>query len=123
MLLVLSVIVVTTGIVLAWFLYMSSPVRPEAIGRPRTAVHRLLHNAYYADRIYDWLFVLPFYRLSGFCARVFDLRVIDGLVNGIGQAVVAWAAGARRLQTGYVVNYALTMLAGAVVVVAVLLAR
>jgi len=123
MLLVLSVIVVTAGIVLAWFLYMSTPVRAEAIGRPRTVLHRLLLNAYYVDRLYDHVVVFPFYRLSGFLARVFDLRLIDGLVNLLGRAVVAWAAGIRRLQTGYVVNYALTMLAGAVVVVAVLLAR
>ena len=49
--------------------------------------------------------------------------MIDGIVNGVGRAVAAWGAGLRRLQTGYVVNYALTMLAGAVVVVAFLLVR
>jgi NADH-quinone oxidoreductase subunit L len=123
MLLVLSVVVVTAGIVLAWFLYMSAPVRPEVIGRPRTPIHRLLLNAYYVDLAYDRLLVGPFYRLAGFFGGVFDLRVVDGLVNGIGRAVVAWAEGARRVQTGYVVNYALTMLAGAVIVVAALLVR
>jgi NADH-quinone oxidoreductase subunit L len=49
--------------------------------------------------------------------------VIDGVVNGLGRAVLAWASALRRVQTGYVVNYALTMLAGAVVVVAFLLVR
>jgi hypothetical protein len=44
-------------------------------------------------------------------------------VNGTGRAVVAWAASLRRLQTGYVVNYALTMLAGAVAVAAFLSTR
>jgi hypothetical protein len=44
-------------------------------------------------------------------------------VNGLGRAVVAWAQSLRRLQTGYVVNYALTMLAGAVAIVGFLLAR
>jgi NADH-quinone oxidoreductase subunit L len=56
-------------------------------------------------------------------ARAFDLGVIDGAVNGIGRAVVALAARGRRLQTGYVVNYALTMLVGAVVVLGFLLTR
>jgi hypothetical protein len=37
--------------------------------------------------------------------------------------VVAAGAVLRRVQTGYAVNYALTMLAGAVVLVAFLLAR
>ncbi len=123
MLVILSVVVVAAGVTLAWFVYMSTPVRVEAVGRPRTALHALLLNAYYVDRIYDAAVVRPLLTLSGFLARAFDLGVIDGLVNGVGRAVVAWAAVLRRLQTGYVVNYALTMLAGAVVVLAFLLSR
>jgi NADH-quinone oxidoreductase subunit L len=123
MLLILSVVVVAAGITLAWFVYMSAPVRAGAVGRPRTPLHALLLNAYYVDRIYDAAVVRPLLALSGFLARAFDLGVIDGLVNGLGRAVVAWAAALRRLQTGYVVNYALTMLAGAVVVLAFLLSR
>src|SRR5438132_699648 len=122
-LLILSVVVVAAGITLAWFMYVSSPVRAETIGRPRTPLHALLLNAYYVDRLYDWIFVRPFFRLSTVLARAFDLGVIDRAVNGLGGAVVAWAAATRRLQTGYVVNYALTMLAGAVLVVAFLLSR
>jgi NADH-quinone oxidoreductase subunit L len=67
--------------------------------------------------------VQPLFALWRFCAGLIDQRVIDGAVNLIGRAVIGWAAGFRRLQTGYVMNYALTMLAGAVVVVAFLLAR
>ena len=123
MLLILSVIVVAAGITLAWFLYMSSPVRAETIGLPKTPVHRLLLNAYYVDALYDRVIVRPLFALSGFLAGIVDLRVIDGLVNAVGRAVVASAGGLRRLQTGYVVNYALTMLAGAVIIVGFLLAR
>jgi len=123
MLVILSVVVVAAGVTLAWFMYMSTPVRAEAVGRPRTPLHALLLNAYYVDRIYDAAVVRPLLTLSGFLARAFDLGVIDGLVNGVGRAVVAWAAALRRLQTGYVVNYALTMLAGAVLVLAFLLSR
>jgi NADH-quinone oxidoreductase subunit L len=123
MLLVLSVVVVAAGITLAWFLYMSTPVRAEAIGRPRTVAHRLLLQAYFVDALYDRVIVRPLQALAEFLARVFDLQVIDGLVNGLGRTVLASAAAIRRLQTGYVVNYALTMLAGAVVIAGFLLAR
>ena len=65
----------------------------------------------------------PLYASSVYLASVFDLRVVDGIVNGLGR-VIAWgAAGLRQLQTGYVVNYALTMLAGAVIFVAYFLVR
>lgn len=123
MLLVLSVIVVLAGVLLAWFVYGAGPVRAEEIGRPRNVVHRLLLNAWYVDALYDRTIVRPLLALSEFLARLFDTRVIDGAVNGVGRAVAAWAQSLRRLQTGYVVNYALTMLAGAVAIVGFLLAR
>src|SRR5438445_3805930 len=80
-------------------------------------------TAYCVDLIYDRLIVRPLFVLSVFLAYRVDLGIIDGLVNAVGRAVVAWAAGFRRLQTGYVVNYALTMLVGAVLLVGFLLIR
>ena len=56
-------------------------------------------------------------------SAMLDLGIIDALVNLTGRAVVGWAAAFRQLQTGYVVNYALTMLIGAVLVVGFLLTR
>ena len=123
LILVLAVLVFAAGFALAWFMYMAGPIRPAEIGQPKTAVHALLLNAYYVDALYDRVIVRPLLALSVFLARVFDLRVIDGLVNALGRTVVAWAARMRRLQTGYTVNYALTMLAGAVAIVAFLLSR
>jgi len=123
MLLVLSVIVVFAGILLAWFLYGAGPVRADELGRPRTVLHRVLLNAWYVDWLYDRVVVRPLFVLSEFFAQLFDTRVVDGAVNGLGRVVVAWAQSLRRLQTGYVVNYALTMLAGAVAIVGFLLAR
>jgi NADH-quinone oxidoreductase subunit L len=119
----LSVVVVAVGFVLALQRYRATPVKAEQIGRPRTPVHALLLNAWYVDRLYDALFVRPLHALSERLARGFDLGVIDGAVNGVGRAVAACGAGLRRLQTGFAVNYALTMLAGAVVFVAFLLVR
>ena len=119
----LSVVVVVAGFALALQRYKLTPVRAERVGEPRTALRALLLNAYYVDAVYDRAIVRPLLALSVGLARVFDLGVIDGIVNGVGRAVMAGGAGLRRLQTGYVVNYALTMLAGAVVLVAFLLVR
>jgi NADH-quinone oxidoreductase subunit L len=122
-LLLLSAVIAIAGVALAWYVYGRSPVRPASIGAPRNPVHKLLLEKYYVDGIYDFLFVRPIYRLSLWLAGVFDPRVIDGLVNGTATATLAWARGLRRVQTGYVMNYALGILLGAVAVVAYLLAR
>jgi len=123
MLALVSVVVVGAGIILAWVLYVARPVRPEMIGHPRTPLHALLLNAYYVDALYDRVIVRPLFALSTFLARRVDLGVIDGAVNGIGRAVVAWARNLRYLETGYVVNYALTMIVGAVALIGFLLTR
>jgi len=123
MLLVLSVIVVLAGIGMAWFMYIASPPRADIIGQPTSALKRLLLNAWYVDWLYDRAIVRPLFALSEFLARVFDLGVVDGAVNGLGRGVAWGAAGLRQLQTGYVVNYALTMLAGAVIFIVYFLSR
>jgi NADH-quinone oxidoreductase subunit L len=110
-------------------------------------IFKVLNHKYWIDELYGVLFVRPFIRLSHFLAWVIDWRfwhdwfhervirdtflkitdflanpidklVIDGAVNGTGR-LVAWASGGlRKLQTGYVRNYALVLLAGVVLVVA-----
>jgi NADH-quinone oxidoreductase subunit L len=123
LLLLSAVTAFVAGVVVAWFMYMASGVRADEIGKARTPIHALLLNAYYIDTLYDRGIVRPLLAFSRFLANVFDLKLIDGLVNSLGRTVVACAAGLRRLQTGYTVNYALTMLVGAVAIVAYLLSR
>jgi NADH-quinone oxidoreductase subunit L len=122
-LLVLSALVAIAGVALAWMVYGRTPVRAASIGVARNPVHKLLIEKYYVDEIYDALFVRPIYHLSLWLARVFDPGLIDGIVNGVATLVVGWARGLRRVQTGFVMNYALGILLGAVAVVAYLLAR
>ncbi len=122
-LLLLSALVAVGGVLLAWVMYGLRPVRGEAIGVAKNPVHALLLRKYYVDELYDALFVRPLIALSRWCARAFDLGVIDGIVNGVARLVVAWAAGLRRVQTGFVMNYALGILIGAVAVIAFFLVR
>jgi NADH-quinone oxidoreductase subunit L len=122
-LILVSIVVAVAGVFLAWVVYGRRPVRAEEIGVPRGALHALLLNKYYVDEIYDTLFVQPSYRLYLWCARVFDLGFIDGVVNGVGRLVVGWALALRRVQTGFTMNYALGMLLGAIAVVAFLYTR
>jgi len=122
-LLIVSAAVAVGGALLAWFMYGLRPVRGEAIGVARNPIHALLLRKYYVDELYDALFVRPIFRLSEWCARAFDLGVIDGIVNGIGRLVAGGGERLRRIQTGFVMNYALGILVGAVAVIAYLLAR
>jgi NADH-quinone oxidoreductase subunit L len=122
-LIVLAVVVSVAGLALAAFMYWSSSERAAHIGRADSPWLRLLLHAYYVDALYDRLFVRPYFALSEFLARVFDVRGIDGLVHLVARTTVAGAGWLRRLQTGYTVSYGLTMLVGAVLLLGYLLAR
>jgi NADH-quinone oxidoreductase subunit L len=112
-----SVLAALAGIAVAWHMYARGRVDWARIGVPQSALHRVLLHKYYVDELYDRLFVRPTGRLARWCAEAFDLGVIDGAVNGVGGLVARSAAGLRRMQTGFVVNYALTMLIGVVALV------
>ena len=47
-----------------------------------------------------------------------DENVIDGVVRGVGTTMLGSARGLRKLQTGYVRNYALLILIGALAILA-----
>jgi NADH-quinone oxidoreductase subunit L len=54
--------------------------------------------------------------LSSFLASAVDLKIIDDLANNLGRAIQGLGARLRRTQTGLVRNYALVVLAGAILI-------
>lgn len=111
-----------------------------------------MHNKWWVDELYGFLIIRPYVALAGFLAEVvdwqfwhdwfhdsvlgrafrggtrwlnegFDMPVIDGIVNGVGKATQAAASKLRVLQTGYVRNYALSVVVGVVLVLTYFLIR
>jgi NADH-quinone oxidoreductase subunit L len=113
-LMTVSVVASLAGLAVAWQLYVRGRAEIAKIGVPQNGLHRLLLNKYYVDELYDRMFVRPLFALSRWCAEAVDTRVIDGVVNGIAAVIARAAAGLRRYQTGFVMNYALSMLVGVV---------
>jgi NADH-quinone oxidoreductase subunit L len=113
-LMVVSVVASLAGLTVAWQLYVRGRADLAKIGVPQSGLHRVLLNKYYVDELYDHLFVRPLFALSRWCAETFDAGVIDGAVNGVATVVGRAAGQLRRLQTGFVMNYALSMLVGVV---------
>ncbi len=120
-LMAVSVLAALGGIAVAWQMYPRGRADLAKIGQPQNAVHRVLLHKYYVDELYDVLFVRPIGRMARWCAQAFDLGVIDGAVNGVAELVLRAAGQLRRVQTGFVMNYALTMLIGVVALLGILL--
>jgi NADH-quinone oxidoreductase subunit L len=102
-------------------MYLGQGADLARVGVPRSGLHRLLLAKYYVDELYDAALVRPLLGLFRWCAETFDLGVIDGAVNGVAAFFGRWALGLRRYQTGFVMNYALSMLAGVIALLGFLL--
>jgi NADH-quinone oxidoreductase subunit L len=80
-------------------------------------------RAWFVDTAYDTFIARPSTALANFSATVFDNQIIDGAVNGTATLVRDSGDRLRRLQTGYVRNYALAIATGAALVLAYLASR
>jgi NADH-quinone oxidoreductase subunit L len=104
------------GIAIGWLMYVRGRPDPAAVTRSAGPIYRLLVNKWYVDELYDHRFVDAMRGLFG-ALWAFDVHVIDGIANGIGRLAAFGGGGARRLQTGIVGNYALTIVVGLFVII------
>jgi NADH-quinone oxidoreductase subunit L len=119
-----SVAAALAGIGLASFIYLGRPRVADALAERWNGLYRLLLGKYFVDEIYDALFVQPIKRVSTvFLWRGVDAGLVDGTVNSVGFAVRGLSAVLRRLQTGSVRAYAMSLLAGVVAIVGYFLWR
>ncbi len=84
-----------------------------------SGVYKMLYNKYYFDELYDALLVRPSRALGNMLWR-FDAQVVDGIVNGTARTTAGTGGGLRRLQSGFVGNYALSIGVGVVALIAYL---
>lgn len=117
-LMVASVGAALIGIWVSYRFYIKDPGLPLRLAGKFRHTYTILLNKYYVDEVYDALFVNPLKLGSLFLWEGFDVKVVDGAVNGVAY-LVDWGSGLlRRVQTGFVFNYVLAILAGAVAIIA-----
>jgi NADH-quinone oxidoreductase subunit L len=119
-------------------------VRPRRLAERFSFAYKLLLNKYWVDEIYDATVVAGTVGLarllwegdarvvdgavngtrhatvgSSFLSGIFDLRVVDGLVNLIGTAYDVASRQFRRLQVGFTQGYAMVMVFGAAILLGI----
>ncbi len=115
---ILTILVVLIGAGLGWALFRNGTSLEE---QPAGPVVTAARNNLYGDAVNEAVFEMPGRFLTR--ALVFlDNRGVDGLVNGLAAAVGGSSGRLRRTQTGFVRSYALSILGGALIVVAAMLA-
>ncbi len=117
-----SSLVAVGGIGLAWLMYVRQPDLPGRLADSARGLYQLSLNKFHIDELYDAILLKP---LAGFTAftRIFDLHVLDALVDLIGQLPRWVGSWGRPLQNGLVQFYALAMVLGMTVFILAFLLR
>ena len=120
-LMVVSVAVALLGIFLATRIYKKKTTLAQneaSLG----GAYKLAYNKFYVDELYDNAIVQPTYGISrNFLWKIVDVKVIDGVVNGLGNITGYGGQWLRKIQTGIVQNYAVMISVGLLVLVTYLL--
>ncbi|HEY0149448.1 MAG TPA: NADH-quinone oxidoreductase subunit L [Allosphingosinicella sp.] len=114
----LTVALVLVGAALAALMYLRRPVEARApVGSVAT---RAARRDLYQDTVNESVFMRPGQYLTRSLV-FFDNRGVDGAVNGLAALLGGSSGRFRRLQSGFVRSYALSMLVGAALVVGAML--
>ena len=113
---VISAVIAIAGLGAAWFLYRSHMDSGQLMNDEKRK-NSLLFDFLQSDwaifnGAYDFFNSATKFLGDKILWRLIDKGLVDGIVNGVASFVGAIGSGLRRTQTGYVRNYALTMLFG-----------
>ena len=116
----ISVVLALAGILVAWRLWGDGRVYTLAADSPAQPIRHLLLNRYYFKLGFDWIGQKGIYSISR-AADFFDRFVIDGTVHGFERMFAGFSERLRRIQSGFVSDYAAYVVAGLITVFVLLL--
>jgi NADH-quinone oxidoreductase subunit L len=108
------------GFLTAWWFYLRRPDKPKRLAERLSRAYRTLLNKYYVDEMYAKVIVNPLVWLStNVFWKIADVAGIDAAVNGIAEGTTAIGDGVRHTQSGNTRSYAVWVVVGALVILAV----
>jgi NADH-quinone oxidoreductase subunit L len=118
---VVAVFTALVGLLVAWWLYLRQPGKPEQLAKSMRGLYNTLLHKYYVDEIYAAVIVKPLLWIStNVLWQTVDVRAIDATVNGIAEGAMGVGDGVRHTQSGNTRSYAVWVVIGALVVIAII---
>jgi NADH-quinone oxidoreductase subunit L len=106
----------------AWTVYNKHGLAyDEKLRKSTGALYRWWEGKYFWDEFYGRVVVNPLLKFSDRGLSVFDMKVVDGAVNGVGRLARSAGMGLRHIQTGVVQAYAFAMVIGVALVIALII--
>lgn len=121
-LMLLAVVVAAVAIYFAWRFYGSDQQEESDLKLADRVggMYRVWQEKYNFDEIYERAIIQPVVRFSDRVLAVFDMKIVDGLVNGVAGLVRLFGSLLRYIQTGVVTNYAVFLIIGVIIVLSMM---
>jgi NADH-quinone oxidoreductase subunit L len=107
------------GVGTAYYLYMKAPQIPEQITYRCNLFHKILLDKYGFDRFNDWFFAGGARKIGNGFWKIGDIKIIEGIVNGLAKMVIWLSSVIRQTQTGLLYHYAFAMILGLAVLLGI----
>jgi NADH-quinone oxidoreductase subunit L len=118
---IVAVAAALLGFAAAFWLYLKQPGKPEQLAKSMRGAYNTLLHKYYVDEIYAALIVKPLLWIStDVLWQTVDIRAIDAAVNGIAEGATDLGDGVRHTQSGNTRSYAVWVVIGALVIIAII---
>jgi NADH-quinone oxidoreductase subunit L len=111
----IAVLSAVATIFFAYMVYIKNKILPEANDSKLTGIKKLIYNKYYVDEIYTTIIRKPLDAMSE-VYKYIDTKVIDGIVNGVGDVVTGASTILRKVQTGHIGLYIFGMVIGIITI-------
>jgi NADH-quinone oxidoreductase subunit L len=109
------------GLGAAYWMYLKKSGKADDLAKSMKPAYTTLLNKYYVDELYAAVVVRPLLWIStNVLWKAVDVAGIDGTVNGIAHGATAVGDGTRHTQSGNTRSYAVWVVVGAIVVLAVI---
>jgi len=114
----ISGLIALLGIGFAYLFYVSRPGLADDIATRFRLVYSFLQKKWLVDEMYEATVVKPLqFTAQVVLWRWLDMKIIDGFVNQVGQWMAKLSDATRKMETGLVQNYALSITCGVVLLV------
>lgn len=120
---IFAILVAVTGAYAAYKMYANDQqTKSDALISSKFGpFYNVWKEKYSLDELYEGAVVFPIVNFSEKRLAVFDMKIVDGIVNAVAGFVRISGSLLRYIQTGIASNYALFLILGVILVLAILL--
>lgn len=108
------ILVSVIAIIISYWFYVKNNSLANKLARSLKFAYKISYHKWYFDEIYDKIFVRPARQIGSFSWKIIDVKIVDGLPNGMAFIAKIASQGISKIQTGFIFNYALWMILGLV---------